>query len=173
MLSFYLAALQFNDQKDKFEYIYTNYFQFMCNCALTVTQNPAFVEDAVHDTFLQILREIDTIRLDNEKSLRCYLYTITRERSIDFLRKWEKKKESQITASDHLDEEAAVVNPDKIALSRIQLEEALCVLSNMPEVYRRSLILSIQGYSIREIAKITQSSESATKSHIYRARKKY
>lgn len=40
----------------------------------------------------------------------------------------------------------------------------------MPSIYRRTLVLRVKGYSIREIAQITNSSESNVKTRIHRAR---
>ena len=41
---------------------------------------------------------------------------------------------------------------------------------DMPEIYKKALALKVKGYSIKEIAEITDSSESNVKSRIYRAR---
>lgn len=91
MLVFYLAALDSDDNKNKFETIYRKYYRFMLHTAAGIIKNPTLAEDAVHETFVQLLREIDTLRIDNERALKSYLYIVTRERSIDFLRKWERR----------------------------------------------------------------------------------
>ena len=88
MLVFYLAALDSDDDKNKFECIYRKYYRFMLHTAAGIIKNPTLAEDAVHETFVQLLRGIDTLRIDNERALKSYLYMVTRERSIDFLRKW-------------------------------------------------------------------------------------
>lgn len=83
MLVFYLAALDSDDDKNKFEYIYRKYYRFMLHTAAGIIKNPTLAEDAVHETFVQLLRGIDTLRIDNERALKSYLYMVTRERSID------------------------------------------------------------------------------------------
>ena len=40
----------------------------------------------------------------------------------------------------------------------------------MPLIYRQTLVLRVKGYSIRELAKITDSSASNVKTRIHRAR---
>ena len=60
--------------------------------------------------------------------------------------------------------------PEEIALTNLQLDKAVSILSDMPLIYRRTLVLRVKGYSIREIAKITNSSESNVKTRIHRAR---
>lgn len=163
MLVFYLAALDSDDDKNKFEYIYRKYYRFMLHTAAGIIKNPTLAEDAVHETFVQLLRGIDTLRIDNERALKSYLYMVTRERSIDFLRKWERRRGAQ---PDYESLAAALdnyVEPEEVALTNLQLDE-------MPLIYRQTLVLRVKGYSIREIAKITDSSESNVKTRIHRAR---
>ena len=83
MLVFYLAALDSDDDKNKFEYIYRKYYRFMLHTAAGIIKNPTLAEDAVHETFVQLLRGIDTLRIDNERALKSYLYMVTRERGPD------------------------------------------------------------------------------------------
>lgn len=87
MLVFYLAAIDNDESKNKFEYIYHKYYRFMLRTASSIIRDFSLAEDAVHETFVQLLKEIDSLRIDNEKSLQSYLYILTRERTIDFLRK--------------------------------------------------------------------------------------
>ena len=65
MLVFYLAALDSDDDKNKFEYIYRKYYRFMLHTAAGIIKNSSLAEDAVHETFVQLLRGIDTLRIDN------------------------------------------------------------------------------------------------------------
>ena len=92
MLVFYLAAIDNDESKNKFEYIYHKYYRFMLRTASSIIRDSSLAEDAVHETFVQLLKEIDSLRIDNEKSLQSYLYILTRERTIDFLRKWERRR---------------------------------------------------------------------------------
>ena len=87
MRAFYLATLETQEQKNRFDYLYRKYSELMYKVALSITQSCDLAEDAVHETFLQVINEIDILRMDNEKELKSYLYIITRERTIDFLRK--------------------------------------------------------------------------------------
>lgn len=139
MLVFYLAAIDNDESKNKFEYIYHKYYRFMLRTASSIIRDSSLAEDAVHETFVQLLKEIDSLRIDNEKSLQSYLYILTRERTIDFLRKWERRR------------------------------GVLTDYENR-STYRRTLVLRVKGYSIREIAQITNSSESNVKTRIHRAR---
>ena len=132
MLVFYLAAIDSDENKNKFEYIYHKYYRFMLRTASSIIRDSALAEDAVHETFVQLLKEIDSLRIDNEKSLQSYLYILTRERTIDFLRKWERRRgvltdyENRSTSFDNFKE------PEEIALTNLQLNKAVSILSDMP-----------------------------------------
>lgn len=76
MLVFYLAAIDSDENKNKFEYIYHKYYRFMLRTASSIIRDSALAEDAVHETFVQLLKEIDSLRIDNEKSLQSYLYIL-------------------------------------------------------------------------------------------------
>lgn len=128
MLVFYLAALDSDDDKNKFEYIYCKYYRFMLHTAAGIIKNSSLAEDAVHETFVQLLRGIDTLRIDNERALKSYLYMVTRERSIDFLRKWERRRGAQ---PDYESLAAALDNyaePEEVALTNLQLDKAIALL---------------------------------------------
>ena len=130
MLVFYLAAIDNDESKNKFEYIYHKYYRFMLRTASSIIRDSSLAEDAVHETFVQLLKEIDSLRIDNEKSLQSYLYILTRERTIDFLRKWERRRgvltdyENRSTSFDNFKE------PEEIALTNLQLNKAVSILSD-------------------------------------------
>ena len=171
MLALYLAALETDEQAAKFEYIYNQYFNFMWKTAFSIAHDSNYAEDAVHETFLQIIKEIDLLRLENEKELKSYLFLITRERTIDFLRKWDRRKGNQ-SDTNCITLEETTDSPEHLVFTRIQLEKVLDALSDLPEDYKRPLLLQVKGYSISEIAQIMQCNSSTVKSRIHRARKK-
>ncbi len=170
MLTFYLAALETEAQKRTFESLYTTYYPMMLKTAMSILKDQALAEDAVHETFLQILREIDTLRIDNPYRLKAYLYLLTRERTIDFLRRWKRQKEEVPLPEEPWAEDDAP-EPEEIVLTRMQLEQAIRTLGDMPEIYRRALTLRVKGYAIKEIAAMLHCSESNAKVRILRARR--
>lgn len=171
MLALYLATLETNEQTAKFEYIYKKYFHFMWKTAFSITHDSNYAEDSVHEAFLQIIKEIDFLRLENEKELKSYLFLITRERTIDFLRKWDRRKSNQ-RDTNCITLEGTADSPEHLVFTRLQLEKVVNALSDLPEDYKRPLLLQVKGYSISEIAQIMQCNPSTVKSRIHRARKK-
>lgn len=169
MLQFYLAALETEAQKIKFERIYSSYYQMMLKIATQIIRDPDLAEDAVHETFLQILDEIDHIRVDDKKQLKSYLCIITRERTIDYLCRWERRKDKS-DYYDHLPIDDTFSEPENVAITNLQLENAIRELSQMPEIYKRALTLRVNGYTTREIADMMHCSEANVKNRIHRAR---
>ena len=141
----------------------------MYQVARAITHDDKLAEDALHETCLELIEEIDSIRTDNAKQLVYYLRMVTRNRTIDFMRKWDRRS---ALSYDAVDTKPASPHEDAadVVLTKIRLEESLKCLDEMPPVYRTALILRVQGYSIKEIARITNSGPAAVKTRIHRAR---
>lgn len=170
MLCVFLSMLDTPEQEEKFEHIYSSYSDYLYNVAFTFTHDKVLAEDAAQEALLQIVHEIDFLRTENEKQLKSYLYLIARNRAIDIIRKHEKGN-VHVQLLEEITSEVSIEDVEELAITHLQLEKAIRILTEMPELYQRALYLSVSGYTIREIAHITKSSESAVKSRIHRARK--
>ena len=170
MLFIYLAMMDDDVQRSKFEYIYHTYYGMIYKIACKFTKSQSLAEDAVHETMVAIIENIDTIRMDNPKELKSYLYLVTKSKSIDFMRKWDKHKISLYPADD-VPENDNFDTPDEIALTKITLQEALNALNELPEKYRITLTMKVKGYTLKDIARLTNTSETNVKNRIHRARK--
>lgn len=170
MLFIYLAMIDDDTQRSKFEYIYHTYYGMMYKVAYELTKDQRLAEDAVHETMVNIIEDIDTIRMDNPKELKSYLYLVTKSKTIDFIRRWEKRKTSLYPA-DEVPEINNFDSPDEIALTKITLQKALQALNELPEKYQITLVMKIKGYKLKDIACLTNTSEANVKNRIHRARK--
>lgn len=63
MLFIYLAMIDDDTQRSKFEYIYHTYYGMMYKVAYELTKDQRLAEDAVHETMVNIIEDIDTIIL--------------------------------------------------------------------------------------------------------------
>ena len=75
MLFIYLAMIDDDTQRSKFEYIYHTYYGMMYKVAYELTKDQRLAEDAVHETMVNIIEDIDTIRMDNPKEQNHLLYS--------------------------------------------------------------------------------------------------
>ena len=170
MLGMYLALLDTAEQKDKFEYIYRKYQGFMYHVAMSALGDHYLAEDAVHETFLDLIRIIDDVRAGNEKELMAFLRIITHHQAVDMLR----KRRTLNKADDELDSALDVeqnVDLETVVLSKIGYEKLIEMVSGMDEKYKSLLFLKAQGYKTDEIAKILKITPNNVKVRLHRARK--
>ena len=124
MLALYISLLDTEEQISKFEHIYTKYRGLMFYTAKGVLQDSYLAEDAVHETFLDIIRIIDSIRANNEKELSQFLRVLTHHKAVDMVRKCTRQKKSDTEIED-LDLSKSDVNVETIVLDKIDYENML------------------------------------------------
>lgn len=170
MLALYISLLDTEEQISKFEHIYTKYKGLMFYTANGVLHDSYLTEDAVHETFLDIIRIIDSIRANNEKELSQFLKTLTHHKAVDIIRKCSSQKKSD-TEIETLEAIKSDVNAETIVIDKIDCENMLLLVQSMDEKYKTPLLLKVQGYKISEIAEILNISPGNVKVRLYRARK--
>jgi len=115
--------------------------------------------DIIQDTFEKLWIRIE--RVDGEK-VKSYLFTTAYHTMIDYIRKRNRLDDMDESGTQgHFHEEQ--YSDIRDVLNR--------AIENLPEVQRSVLMLrDYEGYSYKEIAEITNLSESQVKVYIYRAR---
>lgn len=105
MLSLYLSMVDTDEQKSFVENVYLKYEQDMYKVALGILHNKQDAEDAVHDAFIQIVRNVDKIIQVDRPKLRGFLVIIIRNCSINIYRK--RKKDAHFDIDDEDQPEVA------------------------------------------------------------------
>ena len=169
MLALYITLLDTDEQISKFERIYTKYRGLMFYTANSVLQDSYLAEDAVHETFLDIIRIIDSIRATNKKELSQFLRIMTHHKAVDMVRKCstQKKCDNEIDSSCS----SKIDTAEAIVIDKIQYENMLSLVQSMDEKYKTPLLLKIQGYKISENADFLNISAGNVKVRLHRARK--
>lgn len=170
MLGMYIALLETEEQKNKFEAIYRKYSGFMYHVAMDTVHDHYLAEDVVHETFLNLIRIIDDIRVSNERELMNFLKILTYHQAVNLIRKNSKTKKYEDILADDTD----VVDDtdlENIVLSKIGFEKMLQAVSSMGEKYKSPLLLRVQGYKVSEIATFLNITPSNVKVRLHRARK--
>ncbi|MGN0487183.1 MAG: RNA polymerase sigma factor [Acutalibacteraceae bacterium] len=149
MLLFYTLLIEEDDDKIKFEKIYTLYRKKMWYAANSVLSDAYLAEDAVHNAFIGIAKYITKITdVESSKTLS-YVITASKNAAIDILRKRKGLNEANI------DELYDVSDKESSSFYKPVETEDLIVkaLSEMPEVYRDVLyLLIVEQMSEKEIA---------------------
>lgn len=137
MLALYISLLDTEEQISKFEHIYKKYRGIMFYTAKGVLQDSYLAEDAVHETFLDIIRIIDSIRANNEKELSQFLKVMTHHKSVDMVRKCNRQRKSD-TEIENLVLSKSDVNAETIVLDKIDFERMLSLVQSMNEDFQPS-----------------------------------
>lgn len=170
MLVFYLSFIDDEENQNKFKMIYENYSNCMLYTALDILKDSYLAEDAVQESFMQIAKNIKTIRTDTPGETKAYVVTVARNCSY---RMAQKNSKYIILPEDNIIEETVADNTDyeSKTISVVMYEEMKKALVKLDEKYITPLVLQEQGYKICEIAAALDISESAVKMRISRAKK--
>jgi len=130
---------------NEFEQIYQQYFSGVYQYALSLTNNPTFAEDIVHETFWKAMKKAD--QLDDISNLNAWLCRIAKNTFLDELVK--SKRDTPILDLDF-------PSDSDIERTYIQTEQAKVVsevLRQLDEPYQTVFTLRIiKNQSFREIA---------------------
>lgn len=161
MLTF-LQTIEDPSHRSKLERIYEEYRGLMFYVARQLLGNDQDAEDAVHDAFLKLAKNLEKISDPVCPKTRAYVVIIVESVSIDLLRR--RKRRSTAALSE--DEPGLTVDyAGGNALAR-------CIL-NLPPLDREIILLRFwQGYTLRETAQMLKISEAAARKREQRAKEK-
>ena len=150
------------------ETLYDRYARPVYSLVLRIAQHPSSAEEIVQDVFLQLWRCADQFQI-SRGPLEPWLFTMARNRALDFLR---LKREKQRRREDSTDSEiapSAIARPDiegDIDQSR-RAEKIRALLTSLPDTQRRAIELAFfEGMTHSEIAATTGEALGTVKSWI-------
>ena len=162
------------EQRTKFEQAYERYSKIGFYYAREILKDDALAEDALHDAFLSLARNLDKIgEIDCNKSFN-YFVTIVKNTSISALRKQRRASMVEIDDEESLFQlEDAAPGPEERLLQRAGYEELLAAIRTLKPAYQAPLLLKYaNGYTEAEIAKVLGVTVSNVSVRIHRAKKK-
>lgn len=137
MLGFYLAFFETQEEKTEFENIYYKYRQDMYKIAFNILRNEHDAEDAVHDAFLSLARNMDKISGRKCIQIRNYLIIIVRNSSYRIYNK--RKKE---ICADEIDENIPDLQNVEIDIEeKAEQQKLMELIKTLDEKYADVLIL--------------------------------
>lgn len=156
----YLAMIETEEERSKFEKIYIQYRRLMYSVAFRVLNNSEDAEDAVHTAFIRIAKNIEIIN-DDVGSLTGLMITIARNTAIDIYRK--RSKQATVELTDDIEAPNTETN----------LDESAGCLEKLPERQKTILLLKYHyGYNNDEIAKLLDITPTNVAKIVYRAKVK-
>lgn len=144
------------------EPIYSAYYKSMCNQALYIVHSKTDAEDVASEAMIKLIRYAQGPSYQYIKDSGAFLYTLTRNTALDFLRKNKQTVE--------LDEDMPSDSGDDGDLDKLVLYDAMKSLSEQD--FKIAELFYYYDCKIKTIAEETGLTVSAVKWHLCEIRKK-
>lgn len=162
---------------DAFEALVLEHQNKVYSLALRMVGNEEDARDMAQEAFIRAFNSLGSFR--GESKFSVWLYRLTSNICIDFLRGMAKRRTVSLSWEDEDGDEGELEIPDErfspeAGLERSELREAVRRgLEQLTPEYREILLLrEINGLSYDEIGRALNLEEGTVKSRIFRARKK-
>ena len=160
-----------------FEELVLKYEKTVYNLALRMVGNRDDASDMTQEAFIKAYGSLSSFRGDSKFSV--WIYRITTNVCLDFLRSKSRKQQVSLTVSDDDDEDAQLDIPDPSSDPEQQLMQKMSMqsveegLKTLPDKQRQILVMrELGGMSYAEIGAALSLEEGTVKSRIFRARKR-
>ncbi|MCR5652456.1 MAG: sigma-70 family RNA polymerase sigma factor [Ruminococcus sp.] len=167
MLAFYLSLAQTEAEKGKFERIYCQYKNLMLSCAYSILKDESLSEDAVHDAFMRILKNLSKIDEVDSPRTRGFVAVITENAAKTIYNKLNRVKLIELDETIPMDE-----NIEQSAEQNITAEFIAEKISLLPDNYRSVMTLRyFNGLNDKEISDVLGISHALVRKRLERGRK--
>ena len=96
-LSYYLALIDNAEDQNKFEYLYNHYQKQMYYTAKRILNDAFIAEDAVHEAFVKIARNMNKIDDETSDRTRAFVMIVTENAAKDVYRKRKQYFEKELS----------------------------------------------------------------------------
>lgn len=157
------------NKREKVEKLYDTYRDVMFREANKILDDEMCAEDAVSESFVRIIKNLDKIEADGSIRTLNFLVLVCRNVAKDIYNR--RKRESKVFCSK---DEALVLSetPEDIVINRESVNKIVDIISSMDPIYKDVLILrKIYGVSRCDIAKLFGITDEAVTKRLQRAKK--
>ena len=170
MLAFYMTFIDGEDDKAKFEILYNTYRKRMVYTAFSVLNNKEDAEDAVHDTFIKIARNMRSIGDPESDETLSYVLKAVKNTAINLSKK-------NTTRNKHIQSQDVDNISDGAFLNKLRIqenyEEVVEAIRSLNDIYRDVMFYHfIAGMKSRDIADLLDRNKSTVQQQIVRGKKK-
>ena len=168
MLIFYLSLIDNEDDRSKFEIIYYEYRERMYSAAFDVVKNNEDAEDAVHNAFVGIANNMESIGEAISQRTLSYVIKAAKNAAINIY-----NKNNKIITVEYADN--IQISDDDFfnqILAKEKYSEVINSISELKDIYKFPMYYYfICDMNIKEIASLLDMSTSTVKVRIYRGKK--
>lgn len=164
--------IETNDDRDKVMRLYEKYRKLMYKEAYQILHDHSLTEDAIHDSFVKVIKNLHKINESNIPRTRSYLVIICRNTAIDIAKAKLPLNQYDYATEDisYEDSETASDTLD-IVIKRETLNEIAEAIEALPLIYQDVFIMRrVHNYSREEIAKILNINVETVKKRLTRAK---
>lgn len=158
------------------EKMFRTYYKEIYRYLYSLTHDVSLSEDLTSEVFLEVVKSVAAFR--GESDVKTWMFSIARHKWIDYLRKKNRRAETEVL-SELVGEErvadlqaAAIKNPEERYLDKELLERIHALLEEESERIRNIVKLRLAGYSFYEIGKLQEISESSARVIYFRIKEK-
>lgn len=170
MLAFYLALIDDKEDCQNFEEIYYTYRKQMFLMANSILHNSYDAEDAVHDAFIAIARNMKNIeRITNHDDLRNYVLKASKNYALNML-----KRNMKYQKCDDVDVKYDLGDNTFLdtLCEKMAYQEVLATVNQMDSRYKEVLYYHyILEFSVPEVAELLDRKVATVKQQLIRGKK--
>ena len=155
----YLMMIDAEEDKQKFVILYETYRHLMMKVALNVLKDTFLAEDAVHEAFIKIAKNMEKIGEIDATATKRYLLTITKNATIAIYRKRNHQFQREIYV-------------DELTYAETDVDDGILdILRCLPVKYRDVFLLKYSGNMDNdEIAKVLNITEGTARQRLSRGK---
>ena len=166
MLVILLNMLDTPELKSKAEELYYKYRGFIKKIALYKLKNEDLAEDAVSDTMVELIKNIDRINQIDDYDTKAFVFIVIRNVCLNKYNLIKRQKEVSI------EDYPALITSEQKAFEDVYLNDMYERILNLPEIYREILLLKFYyQLSNDKIASILFISPATVRKRLQRIRK--
>ncbi len=168
MLQLYLTLAESGEERGKLEEIYREYKSIMLGCAFSILRDEGLAEDAVHNAFLRILKNLGKIGDVKSPQTRGFVIVVTENVAKSMYTK--RSRTAAAPLEEDIPDSGSV---ETAAEQRLTAELIAKKIAELPERYSRPMILRyLNDMSDSEISSLLSISPANVRKRLERGRKK-
>jgi len=173
MLAIYISMLETEQERTKMTELYEANKNTCLHVALNILKSQDLAEDAVHNAFVEVIKNKDRYFQLSGRDFRSLIVVIVKNKSIDIIRKRKKISETPIDDMEYqLDSMEMPIEMQII--NKEEYENLIRELSQLNEIDKQILVMKyVLDMSYKEIANSLGVLEKNVDMRIYRAKLKY
>ena len=155
---------------DAYALLVHKYHRSLLAFIFRIVRDPHLAEDIGQEVFLNVYRELPRFDPGRGTPFAAWLYIVARNQCISELR---RQGRTELATPEQLSRMASGGETAEAALIRREEREALAAtLAELPEPFRTTIIMSLRGATLDDIARSCGVPQSTVKTRLFRAKEK-